>query len=279
MAEAAAGGHVKGLGATARTDRWWIEPAITAGVFTLWLLYFGFATAQGKYWAAGPYVSPFYITYAHPHSVTDTSPAYALFGYWPANWPAMIPPAIIIGFLPGAFRITCYYYRKAYYRSYFGMPPGCAVGPQQVSNYRGETALLLFQNAHRYTLYIAIAMLPFLFLDAIWGMWWDGKPGFGIGTIVLLVNAILLTCYTLGCHAWRHLVGGKLNCFSCDGTSEMRYGLWGRVTWLNERHMQFAWASLIWIALSDMYIRAMSMGFVPDVNTWSGITWIGEFYL
>ncbi|MCB9685370.1 MAG: succinate dehydrogenase [Alphaproteobacteria bacterium] len=277
MANASTGGHVQGLGATMRKDAWWQGPALTAGILSLWLVYYAFAAAQGKYYSAGPYISPFYIAYEHPASVTDMSPGYAWFGFWPDSWPAFFPPALVMGALPGMFRMTCYYYRKAYYRSFFGMPPGCAVGPVP-HDYRGETFLLVFQNLHRYTLYIAIALLPLLYLDAIKGLWYDGRPGIGLGTVLLGANAVLLTGYTLGCHAWRHLVGGKLNCFSCDGASEARHGLWGRVTWLNERHQQFAWSSLIMIAICDIYIRSVSMGVIPDINTWSGVTWIGDFH-
>ncbi len=277
MANAGTGGHVTGLGATQRRDAWWQGPALTAGLFTLWLVYFFFAASQGKYYSAGPYISPFYIGYTHPASVTDMSPGYAWFGYWPDAWPALIPPALIVGGLPGMFRITCYYYRKAYYRAFFGMPPGCAVGPVP-HDYRGETFLLLFQNLHRYTLYIAIALLPLIYLDAARGLWFDGRPGIGLGTVLLIANAVLLTGYTMGCHAWRHLVGGKLNCFSCDGASEARHGAWTWVTWLNERHQEFAWASLICIAMCDLYIRLVSMGTIPDLNTWSGVTWIGNFH-
>jgi hypothetical protein len=260
MADASVGGHVEGLGATQRTDQWWIGPAVTAAVFTAWLVYFFVAAAQGKYYAAGPYISPFYISYVHPDAVTNTSPTYALFGFWPAWWPALLSPALFVGFLPGAFRVTCYYYRKAYYRAYFATPPGCAVGPVPQRDYRGETGLLIFQNLHRYTLYIAILMLPLLYWET-----------------VLLGNSILLSAYTLGCHAWRHLIGGKLNCFSCDGVSEARHGAWRGVSWLNSRHMLFAWSSLLWIASVDIFIRLVAMGVIPDINTWSGVTWISDF--
>lgn len=276
MADASVGGHVDGLGATGRTDQWWIGPAFTAAVFSAWLLYFFISAAQGKYYAAGPYMSPFYISYVHPNSVTDTSPTHALFGFWPAAWPAILSPALIVGFLPGAFRVTCYYYRKAYYRAFFGTPPGCAVGPVP-QNYRGETGLLIFQNLHRYTLYLAILMLPLLYVETVSAFFWQGRFGIGIGSLLLLGNSILLSCYTLGCHAWRHLIGGKLDCFSCDGVSEARYGAWRGVSWLNARHMPFAWSSLIWIAGVDIFIRLLAMGFIPDINTWSGVTWIADF--
>jgi hypothetical protein len=271
------GGHVSGLAQTHRKDPWWIGPAATAGGLGLWGIYYFVAAFMGKYYAAGPYISPFYITYTHPATPTDMSPGYAWFGYWPDNWPLFLPPALLLGALPGMFRMTCYYYRKAYYRAFFGMPPGCAVGPVP-HDYGGETFLLVFQNLHRYTLYIAIALLPLLYLDAWNGLWWDGRPGFGVGTLLLTANAVLLSGYTFGCHAWRHLVGGKLNCFSCDGGAEARHGIWSRVSWLNERHQEFAWGSLICIALCDVYIRLVSMGAIPDVNTWHGVTWIGDFH-
>lgn len=275
---ASTGGHLTGFGKTNRIDKWWVGPTATFAGLSMWLLYYSWAAFQGAFWAAGPYLSPFYLTYTHPDSVSDTNPAWALWGYWPEWWPAMIAPALIIGFAPGAFRVTCYYYRKAYYRAFFGTPPGCAVGPHQVSNYRGESGLLLFQNLHRYTLYIAIALLPVLYFEAAQAFFWDGSFGIGIGSVLLVVNSVLLTCYTLGCHAWRHLIGGKLNCFSCDGVSEARHGAWSFTTWLNIRHMRFAWLSLYWILFSDIYIRAVSMGFIPDVNTWHGVTWITGFH-
>ncbi len=274
---ATTGGHVQGFGQTNRTDRWWVGPAATAGGLGAWLLYYAWAAFQGKYWAAGPYISPFYITYTHPTSVTDTSPAYAFWGMWPEWWPALITPALILGFLPGTFRVTCYYYRKAYYRAFFGMPPGCAVGPRPV-NYRGETGLLLFQNLHRYTLYLALLLLPILYYEAALSYSWGGELGIGLGSVILTINCFRITGYTLGCHAWRHLIGGRLDCFSCDGISEARHGAWRFTTWLNIRHMRFAWMSLYWFLFTDVFIRLMSMGYLPDINTWNGISWIADFH-
>jgi hypothetical protein len=37
-------------------------------------------------------------------------------------------------------------------------------------------------------------------------------------------------------------------------------------------------SSLIRIAVADLYIRLVSMGVLPDINTWSGITWISDFH-
>ena len=155
------GGHTKGFGATLRTDNWWIGPAFTAGAFATWLLYYFWAAFQNVYYSAGPYVSPFYILVerSEPGELASNHFLLPLPGL-----PAFIPasPALLLGAMPGMFRMTCYYYRKAYYRTFFGTPPGCAVGPVPQADYRGETFLLIFQNLHRYTLYIAIALLPIL---------------------------------------------------------------------------------------------------------------------
>src|SRR4029077_17776470 len=116
---------------------------------------------------------------------------------------------------PGAFRITCYYYRKAYYRAAFASPPGCAVNPRPEKRYRGESALFLFQNLHRFALYFAVIFIFILLYDAGLAFFTDGKFGIGVGTMVLRINPILLGAYTFGCHSWRHLIGGRLDCFSC----------------------------------------------------------------
>jgi hypothetical protein len=147
-------------------------------------------------------------------------------------------------------------------------PPACAVGALPQRNYRGETALLVFQNLHRYALYVAIGIVVVLSYDAYLAFWRDGKFGIGVGTIVLILNAVLLGTYTFGCHSFRHLIGGQLNCFTCDNASRTRYGLWKRVLWLNKRHMLFAWISMVWVGFADFYVRMVSMGYIHDLSTW-----------
>ncbi len=85
---------------------------------------------------------------------------------------------------------------------------------------------------------------------------------------MLLINPILLGFYTFGCHSFRHLVGGRLDCFSCDSAAQTRYGIWRRVTWLNSRHMLWAWVSMIWVGFTDFYVRMVSMGYIHDPSTW-----------
>src|SRR6266446_8548423 len=274
MAEAArAGGHLVGFARTARTDRWWVGPLLTILGLGGVAVYATCASFQGSYYSYGSYLSPFY---SPPLFVDPAAPGavpleHAWFGAWPAWWPSFLPasPALLILIFPGAFRATCYYYRKAYYRSFFGTPPGCAVGPVQRGRYRGETGLLLVQNLHRYALYFAIAFIIILYADAFKAFFRDGRIGVGVGSIILLINPTLLAAYTFGCHSWRHLVGGRLDCFSCDASSGLRHAVWRPVSWLNAHHMGFAWVSLFWVGFSDVYVRLVSMGLIRDLNTWS----------
>lgn len=276
-ASTAVGGHQSGLAATLRKDRWWVEPLVTGTGFLLFVIYATWSAFQGSYYWYGSYLSPFY---SPPLFIDPSAPGaapleHAWFGMWPdwlrVIWPSFLPtsPAWLILIGPLSFRATCYYYRKFYYRAYFMSPPACAVGAVPQKQYRGETMLLLFQNLHRYTLYIAIAYIFILTYDAYVAFFRNGQFGIGVGTVILVINPILLGTYTFGCHSFRHLVGGRLDCFSCSGTAAARHGFWGKVSWLNARHMRFAWISLVWVAFTDFYVRMVSMGYIRDLSTWS----------
>ena len=168
---------------------------------------------------------------------------------------------------PLGFRATCYYYRKAYYRAFFLDPPACAVGERSERPYRGETAFpFILQNVHRYFLYLALLFLCFLWYDAVRAFFFPEGFGVGVGSLVMLVNIILLTTYTFSCHSLRHLVGGKLDCFSCATFGPPRHAAWRWVSALNERHMLLAWLSLFSVGLTDLYIRLLSVGSLKDVR-------------
>lgn len=186
------------------------------------------------------------------------------------NLPAWITPAIFILWAPGGFRLTCYYYRKAYYRAYFADPPGCAVGEGR-KKYSGETRLFLFQNLHRYFLYVAIAFLVLLFIDVVHAAMWPREAGgysFGIsvGTLVLLMNVVLLGLYTFSCHSFRHLIGGNVDCYSCVKFGKQRYKAWKGVSLINKKHMWFAWLSLFWVGFTDFYVWMVAMGTWTDIR-------------
>lgn len=273
MAEAVGvGGHSSGLFATMRTDRWWLGSVLTCVGLLGFILYSTWAAFQGAHYWHGSYLSPFYSPVIFVETtVPGAAPLeHSWFGLWPSWWPDILPasPAFLILVFPGLFRFTCYYYRKAYYRAFTATPPGCAAGALPQAAYRGETRLLLFQNLHRYALYFALIFVVILYYDAFSAFFYHGQFGVGVGTVVLLINATLLAGYTFGCHSFRHLVGGKLNCFSCGTGCRIQHGLWRRVSFLNGRHMQFAWVSLFWVGFTDLYIRLVSMGIIKDFNTW-----------
>jgi hypothetical protein len=77
------------------------------------------------------------------------------------------------------------------------------------------------------------------------------------------VNTVLLAGYTLGCHSFRHLVGGVLDVFS---KRPLRKKCWDCVTCLNTRHQLWAWMSLFWVGFSDAYVRLCSHGTWTDAR-------------
>ena len=229
---------------TMRRDVWWIAPLLTAIVLGGFGIYATWRAFENKFYEVGPYLSPFY------------SPL-ILVSWWKYS------PAILILWAPLGFRVTCYYYRKAYYRAFFWDPPACAVGEHR-KRYSGETRFpFILQNLHRYFFYAATIVVGFLWYDAIKAFLFDGKFGIGIGSIVLLANVILLSLYSFSCHSFRHLIGGNLDQFSKCPT---RYKLWGTASILNHNHMLWAWISLFSVALADFYIRLVASGAITDVR-------------
>lgn len=267
------GGHEQGFAATQRADNWWLGPALTLLGLLAFIGYVNWALFQGNYYYAEPYLSPFYspVLFTLPTAPGGAPLEHAWFGMWPSWWPSFLPasPAMLILVFPASFRFTCYYYRKAYYRAFAGSPPGCAVGPAASGRtYKGETYFLIFQNLHRYALYFALIFVVILTYDAGLAFFKNGRFGIGVGSIILTINAALIAGYTFGCHSFRHLVGGHDDCMSC-GKDTARLGAWKKASWFNGRHMQFAWASLVWVMLTDAYVRLVAMGVIQDLNTWS----------
>ena len=246
------------LGVTDRRDAWWLGPSATALALGAFLVYATLrAVLNVDFRVEGPdsayILSPFY------------SPLIVL------PWlPAWVSPALVILWAPGGFRVTCYYYRKAYYRAFLLDPPACAVGEGR-HGYRGETRILLFQNLHRYFLYLALVFLVILAIDVVHTCRWPVPGGghtFGmsVATLVLAANVTLLGLYTASCHSLRHLVGGGVDCFSCVALGQARYRAWRLASWLNPRHMLFAWTSLFSVAFADFYVWMVASGRLHDIR-------------
>lgn len=236
-----------------------MQPLLVGLGLATFIVYSTWAAFQGAHYHWGPYLSPFYSP-----EIFGDSP-HRWLGVKPSWWPAWMlwSPALLILWAPGGFRLTCYYYRGAYYKAFWADPPACTVGEPRTL-YRGERSFpLILQNVHRYFLYLALLFLVILTHD-VWKACWfpnaaTGQTSFGIGvgTIVLAVNVVLLGGYTMGCHSLRHLVGGVLDQISRSPARQCTYQC---VSCLNGRHQLWAWASLFWVGFSDLYIRLCSMG-------------------
>ena len=156
------------FGQTSRTGWWWLTPLVVFLGLGGFVVYSTWRAFEGQYYFfdAHHYLSPFYSPeLLGPHG---------WFGHKPGFWPAWAPfsPALLILWAPGGFRLTCYYYRGAYYKAFWADPLSCAVGEPRKS-YWGERSLpLILQNVHRYFLYLALLFLILLALDVWHGMWW-----------------------------------------------------------------------------------------------------------
>ena len=249
------------FGQTQRRDLWWLQPLLILLALSTFIVYTTWAAFQGQNYTFGPYLSPFYSP------VIFGDPQHAWFGPKPGWWPSLLPfsPALLILPFPGLFRLTCYYYRGAYYKSFWADPPSCTVGePRKV--YLGERHFpLILHNIHRYFLYIAIIFLFILARD-VWDALWFTDPatgmvhfGIGLGTLIMTFNVVALSCYALGCHSLRHLVGGRF-----DLLGPIRETSYHCVSCLNRGHLRWAWTSLVSVGFTDLYIRLCSMGIWHD---------------
>lgn len=253
----------RSFGQTSRTDAWWLQPVATVAGLGICVVYMTWAAFQGVHYDYGPYLSPLYspeLFGASHHS---------WFGPKPDWWASWLPwsPAFLILWGPGGFRVTCYYYRGAYYKAFWSDPISCSVGEPRKS-YWGENSFpLIAQNIHRYFLYVALVFNLILMYDAWLAMWFEDPNtgqisfGIGVGTIVLTMNALLLGSYSLSCHSLRHIVGGRHNTLSNRPVSRAVYKF---VTAMNAKHMMWAWLSLFWVTFSDIYVRLCSMGIWTD---------------
>jgi len=253
----------RGWGETERRDVWWVEPLLVVIVFSSFLAYGTWAAMQNAHFEYGPYLSPFYspLLFGESH--------HAWFGPRPGWLPvALFYPALFILPVPGLFRFTCYYYRGAYYKGFWQDPVSCAVGEPRGTSYWGERWFpLVLQNVHRYAAYLAVLFIVILSYD-VWLATKFSNPntgemefGIGVGTVVMLVNVVLIASYTFGCHSLRHLFGGRRDEVSKAPISEACYRCSSA---LNGRHMMFAWLSLFSVGLTDAYIRLCSLGVIWD---------------
>jgi hypothetical protein len=243
---------------TSRTDAWWIPSLLTFLGLGFFLVYGTWAILVGKNYTYGPYISPLYGL-----ELWGDSP-HALFGARPGFWPAWLPftPGIFIAWAPAGFRFTCYYYRGAYYKAFWADPVACTVGEPR-SSYLGENWFpLVMQNVHRYFLYFALALMFVLAYDAVESTQFEDGFGLGVGSLLTMMNVVLIGGYTFGCHALRHLIGGRADSLPVG----FKGACYDGVSACNRNHMKWAWASLFGVLAVDMYVRACAMGFITDLR-------------
>ena len=227
---------------TGRSDAWWLAPLGTAIALVVLVAYSLWAALQGANYYVAPYLSPLYSPTLTP-------------GWWSAS------PALLVLWVPAGLRATCYYYRKAYYRSFFLSPPACAV-PDARAEYHGESRLpLVLQSVHRYFFYLSLPILAFLWWDALLAFRFDGRWGVGLGSLLLLVNVALLTLFAASCNSCRHVCGGHLKSLH---DAPLRHGAWKLASRLNAHHREYAWASFATVVAADLYIRLLASGALHD---------------
>lgn len=244
---------------TMRRDRWWVTPVLEASALTIFGLYVIVVAILGnnyQYSGGGAsYLSPMY-----------SPDLKRMFG-----WHITFTYAFFVLWAPLLLRATCYYYRKAYYRAFFLAPPSCAVAGLQRQKYAGETKFpLILQNLHRFFWFFGGVVLGFLWYDAVRSFLFTPHPGdwhfgIGLGSLIMLANAILLSLFTFGCNSFRHLIGGRIDCFDCSTTSRVRHGIWAKiVSPMNRWHEPWAWISMFAVGLTDLYIRLAAAGVFTD---------------
>ena len=241
---------------TLRGDRWWLQPLATFVVFAGFVVFATIRAFMGRDYYAEPYLSPFYSP-CLGDCVEGTSDFGQPFGWFPLS------AALIILVFPLGFRMTCYYYRKSYYRAFWLSPPACGVAEPHGS-YSGETRFpLVLQNSHRYFWYAAVVVGLVLTFDAVISFRDAGGGHVGLGSLLMVGNVVLIWLYTLSCHSCRHAVGGRLRHFS---KHPVRYRLWTWVSRLNVHHGRFAWYSLFSVALVDLYVYLLATGTISETR-------------
>ena len=282
----------RGFGRTDRIDEWWKGPTAMAAYLGLMIVY---ATWRGfmeaDFWifselgysaGVGHGAGTMAIEEHGSHVLSPLFSPLIIPGEnsWVPRELQWLSPAMFILIFPAGFRATCYYYRKAYYRVFFHQPTGCAVS-KPWNEYSGETGLFVVQNLHRIFMYVALIYMPILTWDFLLSINLDSEHSgleifnpeiVTVGSLVLLINVLMLSGYTFGCHAFRHVVGGGANKWTGRPMNRIKYMMWRVSTYLNENHKDWALYSLFWVMFTDFYIWACTdplFGWT-DMILWGG---------
>lgn len=277
---------------TDRTDGWQVEPLLAGAALVVFIIYATFRALQNdpSELAGTNYISPLYTPYLPHFFHTFGIHVPFLEKVFPnGNLGWVLSPALFILWVPAGFRATCYFYRRVYYRSLFTAPAACAVDVNPKSpliallgsgkQYLGERAFpMVLMNLHRYFFYMAALFILLHTIDVVAAYFMPNFAGLrvGLGSLVTTLDVILLSLYVLSCHSWRHILGGKVDCFSSCPINEARGHAFQRQSLLNAKHGLFGWVSLGWVIIADIYITAVSHGVIPDPvflqATWANLS-------
>lgn len=239
-----------------RTDKWWVQPLLQGVILVIFIIYTTYAIVIGKDFkfagdVAGNIVGAHYLSPIY-------SPEIEL-DFW------TLSPAFILIWIPLGFRATCYYMRRVYYRSFFLDPPACAVEDSKnvYKVFNGEQRFpFVLNNLHRYFLYGAIILMIIHWYDFLLALTFKDGIGVGLGSIIIGLDALFLTLYVVSCHAFRHMIGGKLNWFS---KHPLRHKTFKIVSKLNEKHNVYFWLSLVMVVIADLYVRLLVWGTISPI--------------
>jgi hypothetical protein len=244
-------GHVRpaGFAATERTDAWWVAPLVQGLMLGTLICYANWAAYQGEYYEVGNYLSPLY------------SPLIIIPGL-------PFSPAFLILLPPVLFRATCYYYRKAYYRSYFLDPPGLrGLGAEQGEGVPRRDGLPVRAAEPPSLRVLRDAPLPAVPLARLLSRHplrrlvrhrrrdaRDPRQRDGADALQLL----------LPLRAAPRRREPRL--LLVQRGQPARHAAWKAASVLNERHMLFAWTSFVTVCGADLYVRLVAMGTITDLR-------------
>src|SRR5437879_9383201 len=121
----------RSFGETMRADVWWTQPLLVFVGLSIFIVYSTWAAFQGQNYFFGNYISPFYS----PEILGDSP--HSWFGPKPNWWPywLIFSPALLVLWGPGGFRLTCYYYRGAYYKPFWPVRPASTLAKRGKTNW------------------------------------------------------------------------------------------------------------------------------------------------
>ena len=222
----------KGTFSNDRKDKWWFMPLLQGLIIIIFIAYTTLTLFFWKTLGDGTCSTIAGCNYKSPIFDINMNDFAKLIG-WPIDsfW---LPTALLVLWIPIGYRATCYYMRRIYYRSFFGNPPACATNGYNIrrGKYSGERWLpFILNNYHRYFLYaaIVIAVIHWWNLPEAFNIAQSSSQyqfGIGLGSLLILLDTVLLTFYILSCHAFRHLFGGGSNCYSCSGIKTVQLKGW-----------------------------------------------------